>query len=129
MLYIELASAQTSGDYYTHNHTHTAPPPPPVVNTGASGVSNQGEVYTLTCNVTIPTKLVVTGIHLSWKNPSGMTIRSTTTRTSLSITFSYLSEEDEGSYACVAAVSVEGFEQPVIVNSSIEIILNGIVIM
>ena len=65
------------------------------------------------------------GILLQWLNPSGMTISSTTTRTNLDITFTHLSPEDEGSYTCIAAVSIQGSEQPLLANSSMEVILNG----
>ena len=88
-------------------------------------MSNQGEVYTLTCNVSIPEEIVVRGILLRWLNPSGMTISSTTTRTNLDITFTHLSPEDEGEYTCIAAVTIQGSEQPLNANSSMEVVLNG----
>ena len=65
------------------------------------------------------------GILLQWLNPSGMTISSTTTRTNLDITFTHLSPEDEGSYTCITTVSIQGSEQPVLANFSMEVILNG----
>ena len=82
-------------------------------------------MFGLRCNITIPDDAIVREITLSWENPSGTVIRSTTTSTTLDITFQHLSQDDKGLYTCMASVRIHGSEQPLTANASMEVGVNS----
>lgn len=101
------------------------PPLPPTIEIEARGEPIAGEPYSLWCNVTVHGSVTVREIALSWQNPSSTVIRSTTTSTNLEVTFGHLTQANEGSYTCVASVSIQGFEQPLTANASIQVVMSG----
>ena len=110
---------------YPYFFANIAPPLPPVIAIEARGEPNEGEMFDLWCNITVPDNATVRDIALRWENPSGTVIRSTTTSTNLAITFQRLSEDDKGFYTCTTSVRIYGFEQPLTANASMEIVVNS----
>ena len=91
---------------YPYFIVNIAPPLPPVITIEARGEPNEGEMFDLWCNITVPDDATVRDIVLRWENPSGTVIRSTTTSTNLAIKFHCLSEDDNGFYTCMASLKI-----------------------
>ena len=62
---------------------------------------------------------------VSWQHPNGTEIKSTSSRTGLGLVLSNLSKEDEGRYTCLVSVGMQGSEEQLSANASVEVILNG----
>ena len=108
--------------FFFHN---TAPILPPVIAIESRGEPTEGETFSLWCNITVPYDAIVHDIALSWENPSGNVISSTTTRTNLDIAFQRLSQDDKGLYTCMTSVRIQGSEQPLTANASVEVVVNS----
>ena len=91
---------------YPYFIVNIAPPLPPVITIEARGEPNEGEMFDLWCNITVPDDATVRDIAPRRENPSGTVITSTTTSTDLAITFQRLSEDDNDFYTCMAAVRI-----------------------
>ena len=64
-------------------------------------------------------------ITVSWQNPTGTVIKSTTTSTTLDIRFEHLSRDDEGLYTCTASVRMQGSKEMLTANASMAVVING----
>ena len=62
---------------------------------------------------------------MSWQNPTGTVIKSTTTSTYLDIQLQSLNKDDEGLYTCTATVRVQGSEEMLTANASMAVVING----
>lgn len=107
--------------------TTVAPPLPPVLTIETAGEPIEGELFSLWCNVTVLGSSAVRDniVTVSWENPSGTIIKSTTTSTNLEIAFQHLSQDDEGSYTCTASVRLQSSAQLLTANSSVEVVMKS----
>ena len=109
-------------------------PDPPVINITISGNSSAGEVYSLTCDVSLSQNLRQSSV-IEWVGPDGNVIDNTTLRdmslassspsTTLTLIINPLRTSHRGMYWCRATLTDTAANIRIINNSSFTITINS----
>ena len=110
-------------------------PDPPVIEIRLSGSSTAGEVYSLTCDVSLSQNFRQSPV-IEWVGPDGNVIDNTTTLTDMSLTnsspsttltllFNPLRTSHRGMYWCRAILTDTAANIRIMNNSSVLVIVQG----
>ena len=98
---------------YCHLQLSLIAIPLPSVEIFDMGIPIMNEIFSLTCNATVPDKLVeLANVKIVWLY-NNETIRNDVTLTnngdnSATLTFSPVNQDQEGLYTCIATISIPG---------------------
>ena len=111
-----------------------AAPDPPVINIWSSGNSTAGEVYSLTCDVSLSQNLRQSPV-IEWVGPDGNVIDNTTLRnvsmtnfspsTTMTLLFNPLRTSHRGTYRCRATLTDTAANISLMNNASIKLVIQG----